>query len=66
MIIIFFENKNYNVSRKRAKIIQNALAGDKKSQYELITEFYEGGINPDYIPKICFYFTNMLKCVKMY
>ena len=56
-VSIKFENKNYNVSRKRAKIIQDALSGNKKSQYKLITEFYEGGINPDYIPKICFYFT---------
>lgn len=59
-VSIEFENKNYNVSRKRAKIIQNALAGDKKSQYELINEFHEGGINPDYIPKICFYFTKQI------
>ena len=59
-VSIEFENKNYNVSPKRAKIIQNALAGDKKSQYELITEFHEGGINPDYIPKICFYFTKQM------
>lgn len=57
---IEFKNKNYSVSRKRAKIIQDALNGNKKSQYKLITEFYDRDENSDFIPKICFYFTKQI------
>ena len=56
-VSVEFDNKNCKVSKKRAKIIKKALAGDKKSQYELINEFYERSESPDFIPDICFYFT---------
>ena len=57
---IVFNNKTYTVSRKRAKTIQNALSGDRKSQYELITEFYEPDNKTYFIPEICFYFTKLI------
>ena len=57
---IVFNNKTYTVSRKRAKTIQNALSGDRRSQYELITEFYEPDNKTYFIPEICFYFTKLI------
>lgn len=57
---IKFNNKTYRVLRKRANIIQKALSNDRKSQYELITEFYEEGDTPYFIPEICFHFTKLI------
>ena len=55
-----FNGKNYQVSAKRYALIQKALHGDERAQYELITEYYEAFRSKQFIPELCFALTKEL------
>lgn len=55
-----FNGHTYKVSTQRYNLIQKAMQGDEKAQYEIITEYYEVERSKQFIPELCFYYTQHL------
>ena len=58
--IFEFNGKEYPVCDKRFDLIQRAQQGDEKAQYEIITEYYETYRSKQFIPELCFLYTEKL------
>ena len=55
-----FNGKTYPVCAKRYSLIQSALQGNEKAQYEIITEYYDPNRFVHLIPELCFFCTQQL------
>ena len=55
-----FNGKTYPVCAKRYSLIQSALQGNEKAQYEIITEYNDPDHLAQFIPDLCFFFTQQL------
>ena len=55
-----FNGKMYEVSPKRYDLIQRAQAGNEEAQYEILTEYYEAFRSKEFIPELCFFYTEQL------
>lgn len=55
-----FNGKTYPVCAKRYNLIQSALQGNEKAQYKIITEYNDPDHLAQFIPDLCFFFTQQL------
>ena len=57
-IEIELNDQKFMVSKRYAKLVSRC--NEEQAQYELITEYYEAFRPKDFVPEICFYYTELL------